>query len=132
VIGAARFTVAGARGGCARLQAEKNTDPHRRAGLCVCREPALGPRGRPPWPRAVAPGPALWPSQGKSSQQPMGPNGIVPVTRELDDISYVCPKCSAEMKRTLKRAYVTRPDRRQPSRLLENLTGTDRSRSAGA
>ncbi len=37
-------------------------------------------------PGPVAPSPALWPSQGKSSQQPMDPNGIVngivPVTRE--------------------------------------------------
>jgi hypothetical protein len=34
----------------------------------------------------------------------MGPNGSVPVTRELDDITYVCPKCGAETTRTLKRA----------------------------
>ena len=36
--------------------------------------------------------------------EPMDPKGIVPVTRELDDISYVCPKCGAETKRTMKRA----------------------------
>jgi hypothetical protein len=29
---------------------------------------------------------------------------VVPVTRELDDINYVCPKCGAETKRTMKRA----------------------------
>jgi predicted nucleic acid-binding Zn ribbon protein len=36
--------------------------------------------------------------------EPMQPNGSVPVTRELDDVTYVCPKCGAETKRTLKRA----------------------------
>ncbi len=35
---------------------------------------------------------------------PMQPKGAAPVTRELDDISYVCPKCCAETKRTMKRA----------------------------
>ena len=35
--------------------------------------------------------------------EPMDPNGIVPVTRELDDVSYACPKCGAETKRTIKR-----------------------------
>jgi len=34
----------------------------------------------------------------------MDPNGSVPVTRELDDITYACPKCGAETKRTMKRA----------------------------
>jgi hypothetical protein len=34
----------------------------------------------------------------------MQPRGIVPVTRELDDISYVCLGCDAETKRTVKRA----------------------------
>ncbi len=33
----------------------------------------------------------------------MQPIGVAPVTRELDDISYVCRKCSTETKRTLKR-----------------------------
>ena len=37
-------------------------------------------------------------------EERMQPKGIVPVTSELDDISYVCPKCSAETKRTIKRA----------------------------
>jgi hypothetical protein len=37
-------------------------------------------------------------------RRPMQPNGAAPVTRELDDISYVCPKCGAETKRTMKRA----------------------------
>jgi hypothetical protein len=36
--------------------------------------------------------------------EPMGPTRSVPVTRELDDIGYVCPKCGAETKRTIKRA----------------------------
>jgi len=36
--------------------------------------------------------------------EPMRPKGAAPVTRELDDISYVCPKCGAETKRTMKRA----------------------------
>ncbi len=36
--------------------------------------------------------------------EPMEPKGSAPVTRELDDISYVCPKCGAETKRTMKRA----------------------------
>jgi predicted RNA-binding Zn-ribbon protein involved in translation (DUF1610 family) len=36
--------------------------------------------------------------------EPMDPTRAVPVTRELDDIGYVCPKCGAETKRTLKRA----------------------------
>ncbi len=34
----------------------------------------------------------------------MQPKGSAPVTRELDDISYTCPKCGAETKRTMKRA----------------------------
>ena len=33
-------------------------------------------------------------------EEPMQPKGAAPVTRELDDISYVC----AETKRTMKRA----------------------------
>jgi predicted amidophosphoribosyltransferase len=37
-------------------------------------------------------------------QQPMDPKGSAPVTRELDDIGYVCPKCGAETTRTMKRA----------------------------
>jgi hypothetical protein len=37
-------------------------------------------------------------------EEPMQPKGAAPVTRELDDISYVCPKCGAETKRTMKRA----------------------------
>ncbi len=37
-------------------------------------------------------------------EERMQPKGIVPVTSELDDISYVCPKCSTETKRTIKRA----------------------------
>jgi len=37
-------------------------------------------------------------------EEPMQPKGVAPVTRELDDISYVCPKCGAETKRTMKRA----------------------------
>jgi len=36
-------------------------------------------------------------------EEPMEPKGAAPVTRELDDISYVCPKCGAETKRTMKR-----------------------------
>jgi hypothetical protein len=36
-------------------------------------------------------------------EEPMQPKGVAPVTRELDDISYVCPKCGAETKRTMKR-----------------------------
>jgi predicted RNA-binding Zn-ribbon protein involved in translation (DUF1610 family) len=36
--------------------------------------------------------------------EPMEPKGAAPVTRELDDVSYVCPKCGAETKRTMKRA----------------------------
>jgi len=28
----------------------------------------------------------------------MQPKGIVPVTKELDDISYVCPKCGVESR----------------------------------
>jgi predicted RNA-binding Zn-ribbon protein involved in translation (DUF1610 family) len=36
--------------------------------------------------------------------EPMRPTGSVPVTSELDDVSYVCPKCGAETKRTMKRA----------------------------
>ncbi len=36
-------------------------------------------------------------------EEPM-PKGAAPVTRELDDISYVCPKCGAETKRMMKRA----------------------------
>ena len=35
----------------------------------------------------------------------MQPKGAAPVTRELDDISYTCPKCGAETKRTMKRGY---------------------------
>jgi hypothetical protein len=37
-------------------------------------------------------------------EEPMHPRGLEPVTRELDDVTYVCPKCSAETKRTMKRA----------------------------
>jgi predicted RNA-binding Zn-ribbon protein involved in translation (DUF1610 family) len=36
--------------------------------------------------------------------EPMDPKGSVPVTRELADVTYVCPRCGAETKRTLKRA----------------------------
>jgi predicted RNA-binding Zn-ribbon protein involved in translation (DUF1610 family) len=36
--------------------------------------------------------------------EPMEPKAAAPVTRELDDISYECPKCGAETKRTMKRA----------------------------
>jgi RNase P subunit RPR2 len=36
-------------------------------------------------------------------EEPMSPKGAVPVTRELDDVSYVCPKCGAETTRTMKR-----------------------------
>jgi DNA-directed RNA polymerase subunit RPC12/RpoP len=36
-------------------------------------------------------------------EEPMDPKASVPVTKELDDISYVCPKCRAETKRTLRR-----------------------------
>jgi hypothetical protein len=36
--------------------------------------------------------------------EPMQPKGAAPVTRELEDITYVCPKCGAETKRTIKRA----------------------------
>jgi DNA-directed RNA polymerase subunit RPC12/RpoP len=35
--------------------------------------------------------------------EPMEPKGIVPITRELDDVSYMCSKCSAETKHTVKR-----------------------------
>jgi hypothetical protein len=38
-------------------------------------------------------------------REPMDPTGSsVPVTRELDDITYGCPKCRVETKRTIKRA----------------------------
>jgi RNase P subunit RPR2 len=37
-------------------------------------------------------------------EEPMQPKGNMPVTRELYDISYICPKCGAKTKRTLKRA----------------------------
>jgi len=37
-------------------------------------------------------------------EEPMDPKGAAPVTRELDDISYVCPRSGAETKRTMKRA----------------------------
>ena len=37
-------------------------------------------------------------------EEPMQPKGAEPVTSELDDISYVCPKCGVETKRTMKRA----------------------------
>jgi rubredoxin len=37
-------------------------------------------------------------------EEPMQPKGSMPVTRELYDISYICPKCGAKTKRTLKRA----------------------------
>jgi len=37
-------------------------------------------------------------------EEPMEPKGAAPVTRELDDITYVCPRCRAETKRTMKRA----------------------------
>jgi predicted RNA-binding Zn-ribbon protein involved in translation (DUF1610 family) len=33
----------------------------------------------------------------------MDPKSIAPVTRELDDVVYICPKCGAETKRTMKR-----------------------------
>jgi hypothetical protein len=36
-------------------------------------------------------------------QEPMQPKEAVPATRELDDITYVCPKCGAETTRTMKR-----------------------------
>jgi RNase P subunit RPR2 len=36
-------------------------------------------------------------------EEPMSPKGAVPVTRELDDVIYVCPKCGAETTRTMKR-----------------------------
>ncbi len=36
--------------------------------------------------------------------EPMNPKAIVPITRDLDDITYVCPKCGAETKRSIKRA----------------------------
>jgi len=36
--------------------------------------------------------------------EPMKPKGSAPVTRELDDVSYVCLRCDAETKRTMKRA----------------------------
>jgi hypothetical protein len=36
--------------------------------------------------------------------EPMRRKGSVPVTKELDDVSYVCPKYGAETKRTMKRA----------------------------
>ena len=36
--------------------------------------------------------------------EPMDPKGNAPATRELDDISYVCLRCDAETKRTMKRA----------------------------
>jgi len=39
-----------------------------------------------------------------SCGEPMDPNGKEPVTRELDDVSYVCAKCGTETKRTIKRA----------------------------
>ena len=42
--------------------------------------------------------------QCPSCGEPMDPKGNVPVTRELDDVTYVCPKCGAETKRTIKRA----------------------------
>jgi len=37
-------------------------------------------------------------------EEPMAPKEATPVTRDLDDILYVCPKCGAETTRTLKRA----------------------------
>jgi hypothetical protein len=37
-------------------------------------------------------------------EEPMEPNGSAPVTKELDDVTYLCPKCGAETKRTMKRA----------------------------
>jgi DNA-directed RNA polymerase subunit RPC12/RpoP len=37
-------------------------------------------------------------------REPMEPKCSVPVTMGLDDISYACPKCGAETKRTIKRA----------------------------
>ena len=36
-------------------------------------------------------------------EEPMQPKDATPATRELDDVTYVCPKCGAETKRTLKR-----------------------------
>jgi len=40
----------------------------------------------------------------RESQRMRFSEGTVPVTRELDDISYVCPKCGTETKRMMKRA----------------------------
>ena len=36
--------------------------------------------------------------------EPMKPTDATPVTRQLDDVIYVCPKCGTETRRTLKRA----------------------------
>jgi hypothetical protein len=36
-------------------------------------------------------------------EEPMEPKGSEPVTRELDNVSYVCPKCCTETKRAMKR-----------------------------
>jgi hypothetical protein len=33
----------------------------------------------------------------------MEARNAVPATRQLDDITYACPKCGAETKRTMKR-----------------------------
>jgi predicted RNA-binding Zn-ribbon protein involved in translation (DUF1610 family) len=33
----------------------------------------------------------------------MEPKGSEPVTNQSDDITYACPKCGAETKRTMKR-----------------------------
>ena len=37
-------------------------------------------------------------------EEPMQPKDALPGTRELDYVTYVCPKCGAETKRTMKRA----------------------------
>ena len=31
-------------------------------------------------------------------EEPMQPKGAAPVTRELDDVNYACPKCGAESR----------------------------------
>jgi len=36
--------------------------------------------------------------------EPMHPEAVAPATRELDDITYICPKCATETKRTMRRA----------------------------
>jgi endogenous inhibitor of DNA gyrase (YacG/DUF329 family) len=37
-------------------------------------------------------------------EEVMEAKGRAPVTNQLDDITYACPKCGAETKRTMKRA----------------------------